>query len=250
AQLATIKSAADVTKAGIPQFPIRSTGIRLNCPVVAINGTPFPFEDAFALLERLLNNGSVNDFEPDKRVIVGIPAGSFTPSRSFTITEVTLGPASPGFVAPPADAAPSMSASKFPIIDPDDKGNVIPLIFKNPFQVDSSGPSTTPGSQGRVRFSQDDLDGALATSGQLPPQLEANFDVLIKSGLLDPVWGPTGGKPYQDRLALVGRALFEMVWNPEEGGNQKDVTSCLAWYSPPRSGAAARGLCELPRTSH
>ena len=39
-----------------------------------------------------------------------------------------------------------------------------------------------------------------------------------------------------------GRALFELVWDPEEGADQKSVTNCLSCHSQPNSGGAARVL--------
>src|SRR5262249_33905933 len=192
AAAATITSAKQVTNAGVAQFPIHSTGIRLNCPVVAINGVAFPFEDAFALLFQLLNpNGN---FDPNNRIPISLPDATRTLSRTFMITEVTPGPA---MVAPPT----ASGAGGFPRVDPDGAGNVAPIIMNDPRQVDSSGPPSAPGAAGHTRFTQADLDAAAATL-QLPPAIEQNISNLITLGLLDSVWGVNGGKSYQERLAL------------------------------------------------
>src|SRR5262249_17343814 len=214
ATAATITSAKQITNAGVAQFPIHSTGIRLNCPVVAINRVAFPFEDAFALLDQLLHQGPSGSFDPNSRALIALPEAARTPGRTFMITEVT--PAS-ALVPPPAEASTALVA--FPRITPDDKGNVAPIIMNDPLQVDSSSPTNAPGSAGHTRFTQADRDAAFA-SLQLPPALENNFSNLIALGLLDPVWGggATGGKTYQERLALVGRAFAELFWTPEIGG--------------------------------
>ncbi len=68
----------------------------------------------------------------------------------------------------------------------------------------------------------------------------------INEGLLEPEWAP-GGRPYQERLALVGKALFKLLWTPEQGANQKDVTTCRACHSQPSDGASSRGLYTLER---
>jgi len=64
---ANITSAKQITNAGVAQFPIHSMRIRLNCPVVAINGVALPFEDAFALLDQLLHQGPGGAFDPNSR---------------------------------------------------------------------------------------------------------------------------------------------------------------------------------------
>src|SRR5438093_3917832 len=227
----TIRSAADVRNS---HFPISSSGIRLDCPAVAVDGVPIPPEDAFAML--LNDNGRFNLEKPFQ---FDIPERTFTKPRTFLITEVDLGP------APVAPVVPASSA--FPPVDPDGKGNVIPLILTDPFAVNSSGPNTTGDI---VRIDQAELDAARInnTPSLLPAAIEANFMSLIQAGLLSPDWGPCG-RSYQDRLAVVGRALFELVWKPEQGANQKDVTRCFACHSQPTAGAAARGLYTrgLPR---
>src|SRR5439155_27324562 len=88
-----------------------------------------------------------------------------------------------------------------------------------------------------------------ATLDQLPEPLENNIMNLINAGLLDPMWAPFGVTAYQERLALVGRALFEMVWRPEDGGTQRNTTSCAACHSQPAIGAAGRGLYTLRATT-
>jgi len=226
----TIRSAAGVRSSG---FPITSSGIRLDCPAVAVDGVPIPPEDAFAML--LNDNGRFNVEKPFQ---FDVPERTFTKPRTFLITEVDLGP------APVAPVVPASSA--FPPVDPDGKGNVIPLILTDPFAVNSSGPNTTGDI---VRIDQAELDAARInnTPSLLPAAIEANFMRLIEAGLLSPDWGPCG-RSYQDRLAVVGRALFELVWKPEQGANQKDVTRCLACHTQPAPGAAGRGLYtrELP----
>ena len=226
----SIRSAADVRSSG---FPITSSGIRLDCPAVAVDGVPIPPEDAFAML--LNDNGRFNLEKPFQ---FDVPEKRFTKSRTFLITEIDLGG------APVAPVIPANSS--FPPIDPDGKGNVIPLILTDPFAVNSSGPNTTGDI---VRIDQEELDTARTNNAPplLPAAIEANFTRLIQAGLLSPDWGPCG-RSYQDRLAVVGRALFELVWKPEQGANQKDVTRCLACHTQPAPGAAGRGLYtrELP----
>src|SRR5438132_1815066 len=222
----TIRSAADVKSSG---FPIPSSGIRLDCPAVAVDGVPIPPEDAVAML--LNDHGR---FDPSQPFQFDLPETPFTKPRTFVITE--NGPVAP---VPPLTGT-------FPPIDPDGKGNVIPLILTDPFAVNSSGPNSTGDI---IRIDQAELDAARTGNAPslLPAAIEANFLRLIQAGLLSPDWGPCG-RSYQDRLAVVGRALFELVWKPEQGANQKDVTRCLACPSMPAAGGAARGLYtrELP----
>src|SRR5438309_2093017 len=249
--ISTITSAKQIVDNGVQKFPVSSTGIRLNCPVVSINGVAFPFEDAFALLDRLLHQGPGGAFDPNNRTSIGLPEAQFTAARTFMITEIN--PPVLVLNGLPLEENPNSLffplAARFPIIDPNGKGNVVPLIFNDPFQTDSSGPNSVPGSAGRIRISQADLDSALATLDQLPEPLENNIMNLINAGLLDPMWAPFGVTAYQERLALVGRALFEMVWRPEDGGTQRNTTSCAACHSQPAIGAAVRGLYTLRPTT-
>src|SRR5207249_1969020 len=69
----TIRSAADVKSGG---FPVSSSGIRLDCPAVAVDGVPIPPEDAFAML--LNDNGR---FNPDKPFQFDVPETPFTKPR-------------------------------------------------------------------------------------------------------------------------------------------------------------------------
>src|SRR5262245_37523382 len=249
--ISTITSAKQIVDNGVQKFPVSSTGIRLNCPVVSINGVAFPFEDAFALLDRLLHQGPGGTFDPNNRTPIGLPEAQFTAARTFMITEVN--PPTLRLNGLPIAANTNSLffplAAQFPMIDPLDKGNIVPLIFNDPLQTDSSGPNTVPGSAGRIRISQPDLDSALATLNQLPAPLETNIINLVTDGLLDPMWAPFGVTAYQERLALIGRALFEMVWRPEDGGTQRNTTSCAACHSQPAVGGAGRGIYTLRATT-
>ena len=71
--ISTITSAKQIVDNGVQKFPVSSTGIRMNCPVVSINGVAFPFEDAFALLDRLLHQGPGGAFDPNIRTPIGFP---------------------------------------------------------------------------------------------------------------------------------------------------------------------------------
>ena len=216
-------------------FKVKSSGIRLDCPVVEVDGVPVPFEDAFDLLASRDASG-VRTFDRG-RFPIDLAQTAFFKPRTFQITEEI--PASLILVLEPF---PIGSASAFPAIDPDDKGNVIPLILRDPF-----GPSNSSGEI--IRIDQAELDAAFANNNppRLPAAIEANFTALINAGLLEPEWAP-GGRPYQERLALVGKALFKLMWTPEQGANQKDVTTCRACHSQPSDGASSRGLYTLERT--
>jgi hypothetical protein len=210
-------------------YRITSTNIRLNCPVTHVGDSIFPVEDAVSLLTDSSGRFNPQAFPKDS------PATSLTKQRTFVITEVV--PGGSGLPLAPVDTA--AQATGFPAIKPDTTGNVIPLLLVDPFQASSSGPNS---AGPRIRFNQTDLDAAYPS---LPPAIENNFNLLINKGLLDPVWGANGGKSYQERLALIGRALFEMVFTPEQGANSKDVTSCYSCHSLPSAGGAARGLYTL-----
>jgi len=233
--VSTIRSGAAV-RAGqaAGTFKVKSSGIRLNCPVVQVDGVPVPFEDAFDLLAPRDASGT-RTFERG-RFPLDLAATAFFKPRTFQITEVV--PAELVLVLEPFPMGPG---SAFPAIDPDGKGNVIPLILRDPF-----GPSNSSGEI--IRIDQAELDAAFANNNppRLPAAIEANFTALINEGLLEPEWAP-GGRPYQERLALVGKALFKLLWTPEQGANQKDVTTCRACHSQPSDGASSRGLYTLER---
>lgn len=239
-----MKSGAEIKASG---FAIESANIRLDCPVVAVDGVFVPFEDPFAMLTDRLGRFKPTKFPFD------VPETAFFKARTFIITALFR----PGIGIAPVDTIIA-NPTGLPIIDPDIKGNVIPLILTDPMlqncpPVCSSGPNTTGE---KIRFEQADLDSAfaLAPAGSpclnapcLPTAIEQNFTNLINAGLLPPAWGwsPAGApptRPYQDRLAVVGRALFELVWQTDQGINQKNVTSCLACHSQSAAGGAARGL--------
>jgi hypothetical protein len=233
--VSTIRSAAAV-RAGqaAGTFKVQSSGIRLDCPVVEVDGVPVPFENAFDLLAAPDASG-IRTFDRS-RFPLDLPATAFFKPRTFQITEVV-----PGQLILVLEPPPIGSASAFPAIDPDDKGNVIPLILRDPF-----GPSNSSGPI--IRIDQAELDAAFANNNppRLPAAIEANFTALINAGLLKPEWAP-GGRPYQERLALVGKALFKLMWTPEQGANPKDVTTCRACHSQPSDGASSRGLYTLER---
>src|SRR5207248_1576026 len=243
---------------------IIQTNIFLNCPVVPNGSTVDPGvaqpEQAFfegeivTIVPYDVEDGEFNvqilfKFEDQDGFVLGRnPDG--TPARSMTQTPgwfpIDLAPTAffkprtfqitefiPAQLILVLEPFPIGSASAFPAIDPDDKGNVIPLILRDPF-----GPSNSSGEI--IRIDQAELDAAFANNNppQLPAPIEANFTALINEGLLEPEWAP-GGRPYQERLALVGKALFKLQWTPEQGANQKDVTTCRACHSQPSDGASS-----------
>src|SRR5207244_5118981 len=69
------------------------------------------------------------------------------------------------------------------------------------------------------------------------------------AGPLEPMWAPLCVTAWPERLAVIGRALFEMVWRPEDGGTQRNTTSCAASHSQPAIGGAGRGLYTLRATT-
>jgi len=237
------------TGAPRPGFTMKSAGIRLNCPVIEMESAPgsgvmmpVPIEDPVALLTK---GGVFNlkkfpfDLYP-KTFSNGVDRA--TVLRTFAISEINL-PA-----PPPAEPTAGSVAASFPPVDPSFKDNVIPLILEDAYQLQSSGPN----SSGPIhRINQADLDGSLAdgaypsaagnTDGWLPAFFENRFDTLIADGMLGPEWAQ-GVKPYQDRLALLGRAIFELVWTVDQGFGPKDVSNCMACHSQPAFGGAARGL--------
>src|SRR5437867_4370229 len=73
----------DVIKAS--GFPIAASGIRLNCPVIKVDGVQVPIENAFALLTDGNGQFDKNKFPFD------IPTKTFTQMRDFFVTEVNPG---------------------------------------------------------------------------------------------------------------------------------------------------------------
>ena len=114
-----------------------------------------------------------------------------------------------------ARARPAASGSQFPLVANGDKGNVIPLILSDPFQLKTSGPN----SAGPViRIEQPELDAAFQSSPpQLPAAIEANFNQLINAGVLD---HPRTGAPVAAYVtygpvklrALRARPATSILW--------------------------------------
>ncbi|PYQ94583.1 MAG: hypothetical protein DMF96_25465 [Acidobacteria bacterium] len=229
----------DVIKAS--GFPIAASGIRLNCPVIKVNGVPVPIEDAFALLTDGNGQFDKNKFPFD------VPTKTFTKMRNFFVTEVNPGAGAlvPHPVLPPVVL--SGLAAQFPPIEPEGKGNVIPVILTDPLHPTHSSGHNSSGDI--IRLDQAELDAAFAGNNppRLPQAFEDNIAFLVTNGLMDAEWLP-GGRPYQDRLGkVVGRAYFELARLPHQGANSNDVTTCYACHSMPSSGASARGLYTLER---
>lgn len=260
----SLRSAADVANA---HLPIRSANIRLNCPVVAVEDavdsgsyTPMHFEDVFGLLRNDFSSG-IGRFVPDDfrldlptgrsvqllRDAFGEPIARtevpapFARARSFTITFLDLFPApifEPFFGL--GTAFPQVAAGT----------NFVPVLLQKPFALtpQNQWPRTSsPEDCGElIRFTQQELEAAYRGNWppRLPAAIEQNIQGFIANGLMDPMWAP-GGQPYAARLALVGRALHEVVWRPEQGIQSIDTTSCVACHSLPAAGGASRGLYTL-----
>ena len=247
-------------------LPIRSTKVRLNCPVVAVETapdsgqfTPMPFENMFDLV---LNSytGGVAHFDPNS-FLIDVPQGMgiqftrdglgrpiarnlvpnpFTFQRGFRVTAVD------GAVAVAAEPPIVGLATEFPMVA-GIAGNFVPVILARPHAITPaanwqqvSAPDTTGE---RIRFTQRDLDRAYLNNvpPRLPAQIEQNIMTFINNGLMDPMWAP-GSKPYVERLSLIGRALHEFIWQPEDGVKTIDTTSCVACHQTPASGSGARAL--------
>ncbi len=249
------------------RLPIRAANVRLNCPVVAVETAvgsgqlqPVDFEDAELLLRNDFSQGTGAFREAAFKIDVpegmcvqvaldaqGEPVGqSLAPSpfhrrRGFRVTTIE---AAADIAAP--EAPPFGAGAFFPKVA-SVNGNFVPLILRYPFATTQPGlwpRVSSPDDTGeRIRFSQRDLDkGFLKTNPpQLPAAIERNVAEFIRQGLMDPSWAP-GQRPYIERLALVGRALHEFVWRPEDGQKTLDTTSCVACHQSPAAGSGSRGL--------
>ncbi|MGE3173823.1 MAG: hypothetical protein AB7O97_14450 [Planctomycetota bacterium] len=265
-----LRSVEDVKNSALP---VTSAHIRLNCPVVAVedapgSGTfaPMHFENAFDLLRNDFAQGP-GRFAPDafrvdlprgttatfQRDGAGEPIGRgaapapFAHARTFLITFVDL------FPQPVFEPLFGLGL-QFPQVALG--GNVVPLILQRPHALWPQNqwlPTSSPDTTGAViRFGQAELDAAYRNHfpPRLPPAIEQNIQGFIQNGLMDPSWAP-GARPYAQRLALVGQALHELVWRPEQGIQSRDTTSCVACHSLPASGGASRGLYTLEaRAAH
>ncbi len=231
-------------------FPITSANIRLNCPVVFLESAPgsgimesIPIEDAFAML---LNGAGGTIFDP-LTFRIDLPDGIWTRARTFIIEEFAVIGAGALAVPFEADVCAGIPVgaglNQFPLVEPGVNENVVPLILQNPFALtdpnafpETSGPNSTGET---IRFSQQDLDDAFPL---LPPAIEVNFSDFVLRNLLSSDWLPGGQRSYQERLGLVGQALVELVWTPEQGAQQKDTTSCFSCHSRPIHGGSGTGL--------
>ena len=265
-----LKSTAAIEASNLP---IRSAKVRLNCPVVQVETAQgsgqfdsIPFENWHDLIRANYTNG-IGRFDPSS-LIVDVPAGqrieftrnaqgeptgrTFVPSpfhmqRGFRVTAVDIG----GALA--AEPVPVGLGTRFPVVA-GIAGNFVPIIQRFPFAT--TGPSMWPRVSGpddtgeRIRITQRDLDKAYLSSNppRLPAAIEANIARFIQSGLMGPEWAP-GGKPYVERLALVGRALHEFIWQPEHGVKTIDTTSCVACHQTPVAGAGGRSLYNIVNRS-
>src|SRR5262245_10393157 len=269
--LDSLRSVMDIRNSG---FPIRSANVRLNCPVVAVEDapgsgtfTPMPFENAFELLRNDFSSG-IGRFNPNN-FLIDVPEGmrveiqhdqngepiarNFVPSpfhhqRGFRLTgRAAGGGGGAGLGLPPEIEPPLLGLALESPQVASIKGNFVPLILVRPFATTPAWNwprVSSPDSTGELaRFTQQDLDDAYQNNDppQLPPQIEKNFVDFINGGLMDTSWA-AGGRPYYERLALVGRALHEFVWQPEQGIQAIDTTSCVACHATPTAGAASRAL--------
>ena len=265
----TLTSSVALRAAGLP---MRAAHIRINAPVTAVETglqtgvfLNLPPEDPLAILRNDYSQG-IGRFNP-RDFRINVPEGMsiqfnrnangepisrrFDPSpllkqRAFLITDITRPQA-----AFPLQWSGSGGASTrgdqqldFPRVA-DEHGSFVPVILQQPFATTDPNnypPVSNPISSGEtIRFSQQDLDtGMLSLQPQLPPAIEQNIQDFIANGLMDPEWA-IGVKPYHQRLALVGRALHELVWTPDQGASAPDTTNCVACHTMPVSGAAARG---------
>jgi mono/diheme cytochrome c family protein len=257
----TLRSKDAILAAGLP---IASANIRLNCPVVAVESAPdsgvmepMSFVAAFDLLRNDFSAG-VGRFHSDTfrvdapqgqtiefvRDALGEPIGrALAPSprshsRTFLVTGVDF------FPAPFFEPLWGLGL-QFPQVALG--GNCVPLIQQKPFSITPAAEwpaSSSPDSTGAlIRFTQRDLDDAYRNSfpPRLPEPIEQNIAAFIQNGLMDPMWAP-GVTPYVERLALVGQALHEVDWQPEQGVNVLDTVSCVSCHSMPAPGGASRGL--------
>ncbi len=259
----SLKSIGDIEAANLP---VRSARVRLNCPVIAVESAPnsgqfrqIPFEDFHALV-RSNYAGGIGKFDPNT-LLIDVPEGKsvqftrnvqgepigrtlvdspFHKQRGFRITAVDLGGAA--LVEP----VPVGLATRFPPVA-GIAGNIAPIIQRHPFATTNpaqwqqvSGPDDTGE---RIRFTQQELDDAYLNNNPplLPAAIEANIATFIQNGLMAPEWTP-GFKPYAERLALVGRALHEFTFQPEDGLRTIDTTSCVACHQTPAPGAGGRSL--------
>lgn len=258
-----MKSIGDIEAANLP---IRSAHVRLNCPVVAVETAPstgqfrqVPFEDFHALV-RSSYVGGIGKFDPNT-LLIDVPEGKsvqftrnaqgepigrtfvdspFHKQRGFRVTAVDIGGAAV------AEPVPVGLATRFPLVA-SIVGNFAPILQQRPFALTDPAqwtPTSGPDDTGaRIRITQQALDDAYLNNNPplLPPAIEANIAAFIANGLMAPEWAP-GFKPYAERLALVGRALHEFTWQPEDGLKTIDTTSCVACHQTPTAGAGGRSL--------
>ena len=253
-------------------FPIRSAHVRLNAHVTAVETSEgsdvfvaTAVEDGFAILRNDYSQG-IGRFDP-RGFPISVPEGMsvqfdhdghgqpigrrFEPAqlmkqRTFAITQISSAkdPRKPLQGLALLNGNPSGRATDFPRIA-DDNGSFVPLILNRPFAItDPSNypPVSNPVSSGEIiRIHQQELDaGYLHNTPHLPAAIEQNIEDFIEAGLMDAKWA-IGRTPYHERLALVGRALHELVWTPEQGAQAIDSTSCVACHTLPVAGGAARG---------
>ena len=265
----TLDSSVAIRASGLP---MRAAHIRLNAPVTAVETTTqsgvflnLPPEDPLAILRNDYSQG-VGRFNP-RDFRINVPEGTsiqfnrnangapisrrFDPTpllkqRVFLITDIIRPQAAFPLQSGGTAGTPTRSDQglDFPRVA-DERGSFVPIILQQPFATTdpNSFPTVSnPISSGEIiRVSQLDLDtGMLNQQPQLPPAIEQNIQDFIANGLMDPEWA-IGVKPYHERLALIGRALHELVWTPDQGASAPDTTNCVACHTMPVTGAAARG---------
>ncbi|PYR48558.1 MAG: hypothetical protein DMF95_14145 [Acidobacteria bacterium] len=207
----------DAIKAAAPAngWPIAASGIRLNCPVIKVDGVPVPIEDAFALLTDDTGRFDRNKFPFD------VPTRTFTKMRNFFITEINPGAgAAVPHAAPPPPTLTGLAA-EFPPVEPEGKGNVIPVILTDPLHpTHSSGPNS---SGDVIRLDQAALDAAFAHN-RLPEAFEHNIAFLAEG--LAAFVGQPGLRTYGDfKRHDMGAGLFA----PGAASTQTTMKTAELW---------------------
>jgi hypothetical protein len=199
----SIKSKADVLSSG---FPIEYSGISIDAPIVEVDGTLVPQENAFALALDARGRWNKKNFPIEKRNVL------LHDDRVFKIEGIAARPDDPGLLA---EAAVLCNGQTFPAPPVAVGSDLQPLI------EDASG--------NLIHVDQALLDDVIF-GPRLTLQIQQNIEKFFPA---------LGAAPIDQRLALVGQALFERPFKKSEGvGGTLNEVSCASCHQFGGSGGA------------
>ncbi|MBI3845457.1 MAG: hypothetical protein HY292_12555 [Planctomycetes bacterium] len=199
----SIQSKAAVLASG---FPIEYSGISINAPIVEVGGAAVPIESAFTLALNARRTWAKTNFPFEKRNV------ALHDDRAFKIEGVAPRPDDPGLLAL---VAVLCNGQTFPAPPVGPGSDLQPLI------EDASG--------NLLHVDQALLDDVIF-GPRLPLPLQQNIERFFPA---------LAAAPIDQKLTLIGQALFERPFKKSEGvGNTLNEVSCASCHQFGGTGGA------------